>query len=117
MNNLLSFIINNKIIFSAIFFGIIYNIYKNIFYSSLTFFIIHFILTYLEKNLSIEHFYMSTTDRNFFCKALEKVSKKCEKHINKKNCSKGNKCNECEKFSYHLEKTRKLLNSILSKKF
>ena len=62
-----------------------------------------------------QQIFQTVKDRNFFCKAIDKVATKCQGHVSKRDCSKGNKCNDCEKFNYHLGKTRKLLNSIISK--
>jgi hypothetical protein len=119
MNNILSFIIEYKILVSAVISGIIYNFYKDPKVILITFSTTMVILHYLEKKYIYENFkiFSSVTDRNFFCKAIDKVSSKCQGHISKKDCSKGKKCNECEKFNYHLNKTRKILNSILSKKY
>jgi len=119
MNNILSFIIKYKILVSAVISGAIYNYFKDPQIILITFSIIVFVLHYIEKNKIYESFkiFPNVTDRNFFCKALDKVSSKCQGNISKKDCSKGNKCNECEKFNYHLNKTRKILNSIISKKY
>jgi len=117
MNNLLSFIFQYKIIVSAILSGIIYNFSKDIKNIFLVFAISLILIEYLGKNVVHENFkiFQNVKDRNFFCKAIDKVATKCQGHIVKKDCSKGNKCNDCEKFNYHLGKTRKLLNSIISK--
>lgn len=117
MNNLLSFIIEYKVIVSAVISGILYNFSTNYKIVLISFTISMLIIHYLEKYVVYENFkiFQNVTDRNFFCKAIDKVATKCQGSIVKKDCSKGNKCNDCEKFNYHLSKTRKLLNSIISK--
>ena len=117
MNNLLSIIVEYKIIVSAIISGIIYNFFKQYKISLISFSITMMIIRYFEKYIVYEKFkiFQNVTDRNFFCKAIDKVATKCQGNITKNDCSKGIKCNDCEKFNYHLSKTKKLLNSIISK--
>lgn len=117
MDNLLRFIIKYKVVIVSVLTGALYNSFKDpkiLVMGLILVTILSQLNTITQEDFKI---FQSVTDRNFFCKAIDKVATKCQGHIKKNNCQKGSGCNDCEKFTYHLNKTRKLLNSIIHKNF
>ena len=119
MLRIFNFIIEKKEAILLLSLFLSYQYFKNINKSVVITLVLYSIIEMTKPYLIVESFgiFPSVKDRNFFCKAIDKVTTKCQGHVSKKDCSKGKKCNDCEKFTYHLKQTKTLLNKILAKQF